>query len=205
MTAPAAWATALAASLPEAVSTALSASSNVISSPARSPALDSPTPAASGVTVTGASASRCSEATMAVMIFVSEAIWARSPAARPNHRVPSSSMSAAWEASMLGRRSSGSPSSAAPRSSTESPSSVHASAEAGRQQIASAVERAHASAWGKRKRRSLMTGLLSGAEDATLAIVRLYNTIGSGAVASTHGILNASWMHVGRSKGEGTR
>ena len=102
MRAPAACATALAASLPDAVSTALSASPNDISSPAASPALDSPTAAASGVTTMRSLASRCSAATMAVMIFVSEAIWARSPAARPYQSVPSSSMSAACDASMLG-------------------------------------------------------------------------------------------------------
>ncbi len=62
--APAACATALAASLPEAVSTALSASPNDISSPAASPALDSPTAAASGVTTMRRRASRCSAATI---------------------------------------------------------------------------------------------------------------------------------------------
>ncbi len=112
MRAPAACATALAASLPDAVSTALSASPNDISSPAASPALDSPTAAASGVTTMRSLASRCSAATTAVMIFVSEAIWARSPAARPYQSVPSSSMSAACDASMLGCRSSEIPRSA---------------------------------------------------------------------------------------------
>lgn len=128
--APAAWAMADAASLPEAVSSAFSASSKVIESPCASPALDSPTLAASGVTSIIVDASSQSAATIAVMIFVSEAICAASSPLRPNHSVPSSSMSAAQDASRSGSRSGGKARSAALRRSTMSSSSTEPKAAA---------------------------------------------------------------------------
>ena len=75
MSAPTVSAMATAASLPEGTSSALKASSRVSTSPSCRSAEDSPTEAALPLTTTCVSSGAFSKATMAVMIFVMEAIW----------------------------------------------------------------------------------------------------------------------------------
>ena len=73
---------AMAASLPDESSSALSAISSVMVSPSASEALDSPTVAARALVVTTVSSGALSSATRAVMILVIDAIWVESAAFR---------------------------------------------------------------------------------------------------------------------------
>ena len=88
---PTASAIAIAASFPDEVRSAFSASSSVSTSPSLSAADDSPIVAASLLTVIFVSSEAFSSATMAVMILVTDAICVCVSASRSKYTVPSSS------------------------------------------------------------------------------------------------------------------
>ena len=122
---------AMPASLPEGTMSAYRAVSSDMVSPSKSPALDSPTVAASLSTVTVRSRGAFSSATTAVMIFVSDAIFTSAFTSREKYTVPSDPTSIACVASISGHASAERPRAATVLLPISSLSSTSAKAAAG--------------------------------------------------------------------------